>query len=456
MILTVYYVDAAAAGDGSGGTPANAFVSALSVPWNLTSCDVAWVRRSHAETMADSSWLGPVAGDGAEAGIANQVFIVGWPSSGYPMYDQRPAAGVSAGWDADEAGTGVYSLFGQNVPTFSNSTNTAARGILLSMHCVYLNINVNQLGANGESPLSTSVLTLFPGMVDNFTITRQQGRVVGVNQMALPGPMGKYVYTGTGAAKFQDIFAQHVHINSSTISSGGLFSNAFNPDIEIGVIHTISNSIDALFLSGASKIHRKQRVHKVTGIKPYSGASVSAGSSWTGFVVDDWFGEGPLIEGNPRRPRMSLATSAQAMHTNSGRVIKYEVMSSANTKYGLIPRQQQILTKPFDVESGTQQTIRLPIYVDSTAVFSPRGGTIRAQLLTAGGDTIWSSSANVIAGSADNWSGTLPVGGAAWLMECVWTPQETGRARFGVYMPQFTQANSGDPLTAYVLFGQPY
>ena len=103
--MATFYVDHSAANDGDGSDAAQAAGAGLAGAFNslvghlgsISAADVVWMRRTASvETLSADLQLW----DGGE--------LNGWPMSTDENYAGRPAAGTSAGWDADAA---LYAQF---------------------------------------------------------------------------------------------------------------------------------------------------------------------------------------------------------------------------------------------------------------------------------------------------------------------------------------------------------
>jgi hypothetical protein len=145
------------------------------------------------------------------------------------------------------------------------------------------------------------------------------------------------------------------------------------------------------------------------------------------------------------------------MH-NGSRAFNFSVSSenAANLNYQAPIWRLAAMRKHFQVTSGTAANFRIPIYADSTGVFSLSGGLMQARLNARGTKAQFNTKSSMLVGSPTLWSGSFVAGGSAYLWEVKFNPQETGLVALEVYMPPVTQATSGQPLVAYMLMSEPY
>lgn len=453
-----WYVDAGISG-GNGTHPSTAFPSVTSITWGAG--DRAWLRRTHYETVAESVFVGPQFTVGAHA---RRAFIIGWPDSGDPFFDERPAAGVSSNWDADVPSTSVYSVYGLKFPTISNSNNAAASGIQLGKGSIFANIAFQNSG--GGTFLAFRARADVSGVIaDNIILLASGGPMNRINQDMVMN-FGKVTLalsgSGGGNGLFADAFIRHVVFHALSVYSGGWLRGTTLLN-RFGTIENRSNSIDyhATQLSGfqgnTNPVLTQVSVERFAGTEPYSGAIIMGGlNGWPGMAVEDYHGQGPRIIGGVKS-QFNMVSSADAMH-NGSRVVKFEVASeaTANQNYMTPIQRFPMLRKFVDVISGTPLTMRVPIYVGSSAVFSPAGGMIFANLCARGALPQFAVQSSVLVGSPTQWSGNLVSGGSAYLWEMKFFPQETGQVPLEIYAPMVTQATSGTGIRHYSLFSQPY
>ena len=453
-----WYVDAGIAG-GNGTHPSTAYPSVLSITW--AAGDRAWIRRTHYETMPDSATPGP---NFALDVFARWAHVIGWPDSGDPFFDERPSAGVTSGWDADVPSTSVYSVYGLKFPTFNNSNNAAASGLSLPRGAIVANIAFQNSG--GGTFTAWRDRTDFQNvMLDNCIILSSGGPTNRIAQ-ALELRFGKLWIVASGAPGTSGLFTSgvyvdHLVLHGLSVVSGGMFrGTTFNGRINHLELRT--NSVDFLATAMGGNIANlpvlsNLSIGRCSGTAPYSGDALKTGLSGNPLLaVDDYFGLGPRII-QASKPSTFFCSSVQAMH-NGSRAFHFSVSSenAANLNYQACIWRIPASRKFFQVTSGTPATFRIPIYADSTGVFSLSSGLMQARLVARGAKAVFNVKSNVLVGSPTSWSGSFVAGGSAYLWEVKFFPEETGLVPLEIYMPPVTQSTSGQPLVAYMLFSEPY
>lgn len=453
--MTHYYVDQAAAGTGDGTSPTNARTHISGVS-SFADGDMIWIRRTHVESDNNNVNIG------ADFRTYRRAFFIGWPSSGDPFYDSRPAAGVSAGWDSDHAATGVYSVFGLDFPTLSCSGATAPTGLIVRPGNVFANICFNQIqNAPAVSPLQ-SVNSL--AYLDNIIFLNQFGVTgqVAINAMAFSARFGT-LHIADNIGGLRAIHARQMIVHSlSSVNSGLLWGqNANNNQHYIDHLINYSSSVSHLVRAndGFYSITAPWGIiiGRASGVQPYSGA-VNPPAATTNCAaayvrIDDYYGAGPRITGHSG-VQCRLATSAEAMY-NGARTVLMQISSIGATvfHYGDMFDMTRPIRAFISVTSGTPVGIGVPCYVDSTAVLSLSNGLMIGHLQCLGSRPIFITASNLIAGSSSLWSGTFAAGGTAYSAVMTVTPIETGLFPFEITAPTRTESSQA---IAYALFGRPW
>ncbi len=461
--MTDYYVDAAAAGTGDGLTAVNAFVSIQSVPW--ANADRAWLRRSHLETLTASQWVGPSSW--ALLAFSRYAHVIGWPDVNDPFYTERPADGVTAGWDSDVPGTAAYSLYGYKFPTLSTS-NGGSTGVFMGSHVGYANLSLVNCGGAGTE--------VFWKGGDSYTSGTGTQRIF--NNILPQGPTGPLsqlknaevaihehliLVGSTAGSFFPSMQAKRLDIHSTSMIAGLWGSTSaikFFVDHLVNYSNSVTNVVKQTLADyGDAGVGLVSSIRKASGVAPYSGAMVTGLARQSYLRCDDYFGEGPLVIGDPQRKMwFGMASSGGAMH-NGSRVMMHRCNSeqaSFQDYAGQLRLNYPIVQKRFDVLSGTMIEIRVPIFHDNLAVFSLAGGFVHAHLLAYDCKPVVAVASNVLPGTPSLWSGSLTTAGSAWLFSAVYTPTETGEATFECFVGPFIQATSGQGITGTVLFSEPY
>lgn len=458
MASTNYYIDNSIAG-GNGLSPASAYASLSSVAW--ADGDVAWVRRTHVECANHDS---AIFATWSLLSFARVAAAVGWPDSGDPFYDRRPAAGTSAGWDGETPATEAYSTFGYKFPTICGSTTNQNTCPIIGLGFTVANLCFNQLGTSQTFSVRQAVRQSY---VNNCLFVRSYSVFNQIPSGASFASMEKFImpYSTTTGVVFADAgpFDWGHWVVPAVSQNTGPLLNLTTGGSRIKILEIQSNSVALLFGGSAgANILTYNYIQRCVGILPYAGVS-SPGQlfSSTGprTIIDDYYGQGPLYYAGDGKPSWRGNTSLEAMH-NGKRSMMFETKSIAagdhNFHIDLI--RYPMIRAMVSVVSGTQINLLLPVYVGSTAVVSLNGIAVKAAMIAAGcrGQQMTDPNSGIIAGSLTNWTGSLVAGGSAWLLKFKFTPTETGWVPFEVYGPEISQANSGTNFKHYTLFSEPY
>ncbi len=457
---------------GNGTDPASPFSSVLSVTWG--NGDKAWVRRTHGEFITSSQFLGP--NSTWIPSFSEWAHVIGWPNSGDPFFNTRPARGTTVGWDADNPTSDAASTFGYKWPVFSNSTANTNVGILLPRGATLANMYLVNCG-------NTSAHMPFVSPLAN-----DAHRCIFDHVMPVPAQI-YWNAIATAATKLANVTMRCLIL----CSSNGTFANLRYPlqyqiNADMIVIHSLSQTqasickgdapiyIDHLVNYSASMSYLVGRdttaattdmqgrplikIGRFSGVAPYNGISAQSngGNQSAMIAIDDYLGTGPVLPCHPGEQDAIIATSAEATFGTT-RAMKLAVNSIlvGFQNYNQGANQIAAVRKLFNVASGTALTVHVPFYVDSTAVFSLSGGNAYGALRCLGGGTYPVTSAEVIAGSYTPWVGSLIAGGSAWIAQMTFTPLETNSGiHFEFFPPVITQVSSGLGLTTYAIIGEPY
>ena len=462
------FVDAAAVGAGDGTTPANAFVSVSSVTWGAG--DRVWVRNTHYELLTQSMFIGPQSFTVINS-YTQWGMTIGWPQAGDPFFDERPAAGVSASWDADIPGTACYSLTGNKFPTIAGSTTGNAGYFLPQGGAVYNMCLQNNASAVAFEPWVNGGVP-YKRWLDNVVMLMNSGTVSDAWNSKIACSFGKLTMvlsSTTGFANVFNIHAKHLVVGSRSLISTQLFRtvNAANP-VFIGLLEIQAGSMAYLLgRNNTANICDDQgegqfHIGRIAGKKPTVAISSLGIDCYHDLMVDDYYGEGPVLGGilSTQHTRVASVNEA-ACDIGSGAVnaMIYEVNSNgaiANIAYSMPSMKRPVLRKYFDVVSGTAIQIRVPIYVDATGTFSPPSGQHRSYLQAMGAVPNVCVRSTLLPGTPAAWTGSLITGGNAYLWTNTFVPAESGTVPFEVYLGWPTQAVNGTAVKGQAYFGEPY
>jgi hypothetical protein len=451
---------------GNGTDPASAFASILSVAW--ASGDRAWVRNNHFETIANSQIIGQ--NTPSAPGFSRWHNVIGWPRVGEPFYDERPARGITIGWDTDVASSVAQNTFGFNHATFMNSNGGTGAGMLLGYQTGFFNLCLcTSPGVNGTMPWNNGFGIVEDHLIDNcLVLATGNGFAASYGTKAWNAIVGTVIVVTSFNNPAQALIAgaasiRHLIVHSrGGLNAGLLTLNSGN----YGMITNYSNSVAWLWDQSGTGFAETDIKHlgimnidKISGVRPFSGPSGATLNHFPAIRINDYFGEGPRIFGSVEGPNVRVTSSGEALH-NALPVVRYDVASrTGNVNFGVWDARWRIpsMRKLFNVTSGTNVAIYVPIYVGTTHVFSPTGGQLRSYLQAKGahlpGVCVKST---LIPGSYTNWTGSHIAGGSAWLWVSTFTPNETGMVAFDVHFSNFFQTASGNGIAGYALFGEPY
>lgn len=457
-----YFIDAAAGGGGNGLSPGSAYTSLRSVVWS--NGDIAWLRRTHVESFASTDV--PVSQTNA-SGFAHFTAVVGWPDSLDPFFERRPASGISAGWDSDLPATAIYSVHGYKFPTLSSSNATAATAVPHGSTVCFANLALNQLSTGNQAifrRLGTHPIVSNVFICQSFSVYGGRG-----SSAQFPIVADKLIWcysvsNNNFLTNNDQVFIDHLVIPPASQGAFACPVNGGGAISYIGVLENQSNSIsyfgNAFNATDGQNEQAVVRVRRAVGIMPFSGFSDNvAGSSFRygSIVCDDYFGLGPNHARGGGNISYRLANSIEAMH-NGARALFVRVGSATGLSigFGALDHIVTVMRKLVTVTSGTPVTFAVPVYVDTTAVFSVNGFTAPvARLLAAGGKSVFP--ATVSPGSPGLWTGSLAAAGSAWILRYNFTPRETGQVPLDVEMPRMTNATSGASVPiGYMLMSEPH
>lgn len=457
--MTTYYVDNAAAGTGDGLSPANAFTSIInrSVVW--ADGDYVWARRSHVESAVFASQLG------GTLGYQNRMVIAGWPSSGAPFYEMRPAAGVSAGWDNDHSALAVLSTYSLDFPTLSTSCNAVGNAINVRTGTTIANVCFDNFAP--VAPTIPAALLNQHVLLDNIVFLRNQGPHSGLNLSGGSGKFGTITVVDSGSTTGTMIVpVERYVLHGASVFSSAIFSSPFDVDL----LHIKSSSVAHICVPLAenayplTSIQVRQfpgYIRRVVGTKPNSGAVHPNTSAPTlgGMMlrVDDYFSEGPIMRGDGGFA-MRVGSSGEAQY-NGGKVLVLTVGTPSPNNYARSAEFMDVIRLRLTVTNGTPVTIAVPVYVDSTAIFSLSNGFMRAHLACAGGAHIRITASHVVSGSQSMWTGSMVAAssGAPYYVVASFLPTETGSTFFQIGPPGYTTSLAASVAKAgYCLYGEPF
>lgn len=427
--MTDWYVDSAAAGDESAQTPANAHLNVFSLcaAGSVQLGDRVWISKRYFDDFPGNTTHELNRGAGG-ATASEFCHIIGWPNAGDPFYNQRPEAGVTAGWDSHTQSNGPAVM--GNYPTFSSSLSSISNGIKAADKHAYYNLNlVNSSTGAAVGPPVTYTAWYGTNFVHFDNIGYGISADFDQTEIRRHGRMRVLCANGTGQL-FGDITvtADFVHV-----LSGSYFDNMIDGGtrITIGGAHFDTASYNYLvrgFLP-LSDTDKSYYFGRLSGIKPVISAQEKNSSydyQASGYC-DDYFGEGPALIYRESGWTSYIATSAQLMY-GSSRAVVVEIGSGATSGYDnwqSFP-YRQVVDHYVSVSSGTPIGVTWPFITYNSSLFH----NVPASILVLGGlankMNVDIGSRNTVAGSATGWSGTSAGIGSPWTMVDTITPQFSG------------------------------
>lgn len=427
--MTDWYVDSAAAGDLTAQTPANAHINVMSLcaAGSVNLGDRIWISKRHFHDFAGNTTYELNRGAGA-ATASEWCHIIGWPSAGDPFYNQRPAAGVTAGWDAHTQGNAPAVL--GNYPTFSSSLSSISNGLKAADKHAYYNLNlVNSSPSTAHGPPVPYTAWYGTNFVHFDNIGYGLSNPFDQTEIRRHGKMRVLCENGTGAL-FNDI---DVTVDVVHVLSGSYFDNFIdgaNP-VRIGAAHFDTASYNYLvrgFLPD-SNTDKAYYLGRLSGVRPkLAGQEKNSNYDYqsTGFC-DDYFGDGPGLIHREGGWCSYIATSAQLMYGTS-RAVVLEIGSGATSAYDNWQSDpfHQLADYYVTVTSGTAVGVTWPFVTYNSSLF--HGAPAAVQVLGGLADkyVLDVGSRNTSAGSATGWSGTSAGIGSPWTMVETVTPHFSG------------------------------
>lgn len=445
-----WYVDSAATGTGSGDTPANAAlnVTSISAALNVNS-DVpamVWVRRTNHINIVDArsmTW----GINSINVNSHSMNWIIGWPNSGDPFYEERPAAGVSAGWDSDAANLMFW-------PTIAVSGGYTPTGIRRGTGVTNFTVITSPLpatpksieevfGTAGESPIGT-IGIMYGDMrngsnrfVDHFVFCTSSDtgnpiawldrvRKITFTESCMHGP--GLASTGIGALHISGVVGVRVEelINLSN-SISVLFSSEFDadPGISFG---------------------------RIRGTRPYSAdAFNSNGSDASAVIVDDYFGLGPAaLFTRVSGPSFIASSAGVAVHSGSSaymsltRSYALTISIGGHKGFRLFEHVRQLVT----VTSGIPLVLRHHFATVDAGSLDQNKGSARFAVPAAGcGDKYLTlASSGIRAGSAGLWTGSLTNVQSYYMMFAEYVPKESALVQIAARLPGQGKVASGSTI----------
>ncbi len=476
-----FFIDASAAGTGSGDTPTDAFTGLLnftdaaSLPSSYDFGSKVWIRTTHVDCLGAS---GALAGYQARmfCGPNGQVVnmktyqakchFIGWPASGDPFYDERPAAGVSAGWDSDVSSSILAGSYGWNYPLITSSHNSFGLGYNVDHRTGVYNL---AFAMDNKAVVTKTVFDWDAGFVDgaifdNIFVEGVRYFDYGTISANIRKITVVASYNGSAGPIWQmPISARHLVVHSMSVNPDGIIGDL----CWIDLIENYSNSLAYVGAKDTAGInipyYRSGYIGRITGIEPYS-SDISM-PFWynllpndeTKVIIQDYFGKGPSYSQGEGSRNTFLASSANAMYDGE-RVMAMDVRSwSVTHQYqrGLFYDQEPVIVRNVDVVSGQLYNIVFPFYqVQSAHNFA--GAQIEVAVPFQGGGNFQGiGSSSIKPGSLSNWSGTYVSGGSAWQGEFNFIAKEsaTGTIKFFGSIPIAVSTNAWDE--EFRLFGEP-
>ena len=448
--MTDWFVDSAAAGDGSGTSPANAVTNVGSHmrTGSLFAGDRTWISKKYFEDIGDGT-TNPVFGASEnETNDRDKYHFIGWPSAGDPFYNQRPQAGIDAGWDSHAQATA--NIFAEEYPTWVGSfAESATRGLRILDVNRYYNMIFCNSGANLKNIFDSGDHPASPQGVwfDNIFFAQPAGinfHLPAAGKITIHGETADTLLRGTGGTRINQLnvasesFAAHVfdHIDRNVIDSL--------------IIHT--NSLESIADANAEDVRPFMDeivIGSIYGLKHW-GPIVSSDNleNTTQITIDDYYGEGPHRAATTRGQWRSRPNSGSVeIEFDSGKcqIVTADPQAAANSDFAVYGNVRfPVSGFRFNVDSGSKYSVDWPVY---TSVWSliPADGCPFALRQNRGGkidlDTTYIGTLSLNPGSGGNWSGSLDAG-SAWLLTTSFEAKFTGVCGFIIQTEWYSTVRS--------------
>lgn len=454
-----FFVDAGAVGTGSGDTPTDAFdivghfTNASSLPSSFDFGSRVWIRKTHEEDLYLTAlggynarlFIGPNGQVVQMQNYGARVHFIGWPNSGDPWYNNRPAAGISAGWDSDVSSSVLAGSYGWNAPVLVNSHLDINDAFIPDHRVSVYNVAfrmANRSSITIHNPIYFQDDINQSAIFDNIYIEAGQYWDMGVVYSQMRKLTTVASYGGLNGPIFQvPINARHLIIHSLSLNQKGIFGD----QMWVGKCETWSNSvayIAARDAAGGQTIPylRTGYLGSISGIEPHSSSIThivyhnNIANENLKVYCGDYFGQGPAVSNGRGSRDTFMVTSAQAMY-DADRVMGMDVGSMNvldSRQNGEHYDDEPIFVRHLSVVSGQLYDVVFPFYqVHSVGDWAEPALEVDIPFI-GGGNFPLIGSGYVTAGSLSNWSGTYVTGGSAWQGEFSFVAGETreGDARF--------------------------
>lgn len=433
-----WYVDSAATGTGSGDTPTNAAINVTSLCGTLNvNSDVGamiWVRRSFFVDNSDARSLA-LGINSLNVNSHQPTWIIGWPKSGDMFYDQRPAAGVSAGWDADA----------QIWPTIACSGAISISNALSRMMTYVTNwvlTNSSATAMNIGDFFATNLASYVGDIVSlnrfSFTVSRP------VNHLIMVTSCGNQYMLSEAYRARRITIAQSTYYSGDPASGWGALGLATIGG-RIEEVVNLSNSVSCLFnvrLSNAAAIGISLGRIRGNRANIIDIVGDNASTNYGSILVDDFYGQGPrrLLTRNDGSYRgVSSATyvsSRTAWRTHQNSWDSFSI-SVTNKEYANRFADVPHVFQSIQCTSGVPLSMKLHFCTASgCGSIDQFPGLPRFFAPTEGGEQFCTiANSGIQPGSSTLWTGSLTAIESYYMMYGKFTPTETAQIWIGAYLP---------------------
>ncbi len=416
-----WYVDSAAVGTATGQTPANALISVLSLNTTSTNWgDHIWIRKTY---LHDFGAGGNVGKASFNANSHTPLQIIGWPSAGDPWHNERPAAGTSAGWDAD---TGFFT--GLNYPSLVTSSNNAGVGWAGLAGNHWSNYVLVQSLAGGRfnaawwaNEIRHANATLLNGSLAAGAVT-----IRNIDDLTI-------ITSAAANLVASAINVRKLTISASTVATAIISPGPTNP-FDMDAIDVQTNSLGWISLSGGDGTVIRQNIGRIYGTAPAVGVqSGSAGddSGW-GVYIDDYYGNGPIWPTNAGQWTMAVNNTMVYSGTNATIFLANSVTGgTGGLAHADLNRMHNAAVQLVNVTNGVPFVARMPVWTHRVSSLEAKGLEVYLMAKGCRPKVVRPSglgSDAIVASSGGLWSGNSTAAGSAWMATAVFVPTETGTA----------------------------
>lgn len=430
-----WYVDSSAVGTLSAQAPADAHIDVFSffAADSMQIGDRIWVAKRYFKDAPHSANLYKLTTRGKDD--AGKVQLIGWPNSGDPFYQARPAAGISAGWDAHTQA----SSFGQgDMFTLTNSSG-ASGGIDVREGQGHYNICFVDSSASATSKWGMNI-----GVDDGIDFDNMffVGRAPKGESMYGFGRVRLVYHSAVNRPIINPVAIREFEVMSQSVISS-LLDEDTAARLDIGRLIISTSSLNYLFERTAATTNKPTSdkiIDSIRGNKPNLGdvePNATREDSPIGIMVGDYYGEGPKIMSTLGETVVRVGTVSELAYSASQATLLTGSGSTTQDGYGQ-ENVALIAVRVFSPNSGDSFSVEWPVLTNQSSIQNPNLRLPHFSTMYGNSAPNFTeiSSQNIAAGSLDNWSGSLKTANSsAFILVGSFTAVNDGDVAIGLYLP---------------------